>query len=96
MLELLQLKITKIKVAKWGTTKKYLKKTKLGLGLNLSVITNSQERIKGLRYIFFGLPHLATFILFLFIDFVIASITYIHPVYGGIGTHDLLDVSLLP
>ncbi len=43
---------------------------------------------------FFCVPHLATFILFLFN--VIASIAYIHPVYGGIQTHDLLDVSLLP
>ena len=47
-------------------------------------------------YIFFGVPHLATFILFLFIEYVIASIAYIHPVYGGIRTHNLLDVSLLP
>ncbi len=44
---------------------------------------------------FFGVPHLATFIFF-FIAYVIASIAYIHPVYGGIWTHDLLDVSLLP
>ena len=42
--------------------------------------------------IFFGVPHLATFISF-FIEYVIA---YIHPVYGGIRTHYLLDVSLLP
>jgi hypothetical protein len=45
--------------------------------------------------IFFGVPHLATFISF-FIEYLIASIAYIHPVYGGIRTHDLLDVSLLP
>ncbi len=47
------------------------------------------------KKIFFGVPHLATFISF-FIEYVIASIAYIHPVYGGIRTHDLLDVSLLP
>ncbi len=41
------------------------------------------------------MPHLATFISF-FIEYVIASIAYIHPVYGGIQTHDLLDVSFLP
>jgi hypothetical protein len=46
--------------------------------------------------IFFGVPHLATFILFLFNGYVIASIAYIHPVYGGIRTHDLLDVNLPP
>jgi hypothetical protein len=40
-------------------------------------------------------PHLATFIFF-FIEYVIASIAYIHPVYVGIQTQDLLDVSLLP
>jgi hypothetical protein len=45
--------------------------------------------------IYFGVPHLATFISF-FIEYVIASIAYIHPVYSGIRTHDLLDVSLLP
>ena len=32
----------------------------------------------------------------LFIEYVIASIAYIDSVYGGIWTHDLLDVSLLP
>jgi hypothetical protein len=41
------------------------------------------------------MPHLATLISF-FIEYVIASISYIHPVYGRIWTHDLLDVSLLP
>ena len=41
------------------------------------------------------MPHLATFISF-FIEYVIASIAYIHPVYVGIQTQDLLDVSLLP
>jgi len=46
-------------------------------------------------FFFFGVPHLASFIFF-FIKYVIASIAYIHPVYGGIRTHDLLDVSLLP
>ncbi len=45
--------------------------------------------------IFFGVPNCATFISF-FIEYVIASIAYIHPVYGGIQTHDLLGVSLLP
>ena len=39
---------------------------------------------------FFGVAHLATFISF-FIEYA-----YIHPVYGGIWTHNLLDVSLLP
>jgi len=48
------------------------------------------------RNIFFGVPHLATCILILFIGYVIASITYIHPVYGGVQRHDLLGVSLLP
>jgi hypothetical protein len=38
---------------------------------------------------------LATFISF-FIEYVIASIAYIHAVYGGIQTHGLLDLSLLP
>ena len=38
-------------------------------------------------YVFFGVPHLATLILFLFNEYVIA---YIHPVYGGIQTHVLL------
>ncbi len=42
---------------------------------------------------FFGVPHLATFILFLFNEYVIASIAYIHPVYDGIRTHVLLDMS---
>ncbi len=45
--------------------------------------------------IFFGVPHLATFISF-FIEYVIASIAYIHPVYDRIQTHNLLDMSLLP
>ncbi len=43
-------------------------------------------------FYFFGVPHLAYF----FIEHVIASLTYIHPAYSGIQTHDLLDVSLLP
>jgi hypothetical protein len=46
--------------------------------------------------IFFGVPHSATcmFIIFLY---VIASIAYIHPVYGaGVQTHNLLIVSHLP
>jgi hypothetical protein len=34
-------------------------------------------------------------IAFYYID-VIASIAYIHPVYGGIRTNDLLDVNCLP
>jgi hypothetical protein len=42
----------------------------------------------------FCVPHLATFIIFLFIE--LHYIAYVHPVYGGIWTHDLLDVSLLP
>ncbi len=46
------------------------------------------------KNIFFGVPHLPTFISF-FIH-VIASIAYFHPVYGGIRTHNLSDVSLLP
>ncbi len=33
---------------------------------------------------------------FSFIGYVLASIAYYHPVYGGIRTHDLLDVKLLP
>ncbi len=45
---------------------------------------------------FFGVLRLATFILFLFNRYVIASIAYIHPVYGGIWTHDLLDMNLPP
>ena len=46
--------------------------------------------------IFFGVPHLATFIFIIFL-YVIASIAYIHPVYGaGVQTHDLLIVSRLP
>jgi hypothetical protein len=39
-------------------------------------------------------PHVATFLLF--IAYVIASTAYIHPVQGGIQTHDPLDVSLFP
>ena len=46
-------------------------------------------------FFFFSVPHLATFISF-FIEYVIASIAYIHAVYGGIQTHGLLDLSLLP
>jgi hypothetical protein len=48
--------------------------------------------------IFFGVPHLATFIFIIFICvYVIASIAYIHPVYSArVGTHDLLIVSHLP
>ncbi len=45
---------------------------------------------------FFGVPHSATFIFVIFL-YVIASIAYIHPVYGaGVRTHDLLIVSRLP
>jgi hypothetical protein len=41
-------------------------------------------------------PHSATFIFVIFL-YVIASIAYIHPVYGaGVRTHDLLIVSRLP
>jgi hypothetical protein len=47
-------------------------------------------------YIFFGVPHLATFIFFVNEYVIATSIAYIHLVYGGIQTHDLLDVSLLP
>jgi len=40
---------------------------------------------------------LATFISFFNeYEIAIASFAYIHPVYGGIQNHDLLDVSLLP
>ncbi len=46
--------------------------------------------------IFFGVPHLATFIIVSFV-YVIASIAYIHPVYSaGVRTHDLLIMSPLP
>jgi hypothetical protein len=41
-------------------------------------------------------PHSATFIFIIFL-YVIASIAYIHPVYGArVRTHDLLIVSRLP
>ncbi len=71
-------------------------------GVPLLVLTlEYQPFVSGLLFffffffnIFFGVPHLATFISF-FIEYVIASIAYIHPVHGGIWTHDLLDVSLL-
>jgi hypothetical protein len=47
-------------------------------------------------FFFFGVPHSATFIFVIFL-YVIASIAYIHPVYGaGVRTHDLLNVSRLP
>jgi len=39
---------------------------------------------------------LSTVILFLFNVNLIASIVYIHPGYGGIQTHNLFDVNLLP
>jgi hypothetical protein len=46
--------------------------------------------------IFFGVPHLATFIFVIFV-FVIASIAYIHPVYCvTVQSHDLLIMSPLP
>ncbi len=49
-----------------------------------------------LKNFFFGVPHSATFIFVIFL-YVIASIAYIHPVYGaGVRTHDLLIVSRLP
>ncbi len=50
------------------------------------------------KNIFLGVPHLATLIFVIFMyDYVIASIAYIHPVYGaGVRTHDLLIVSRLP
>jgi hypothetical protein len=55
-----------------------------------------EENRKDLFILFyFGVPHLATFISSL-IEHVIVRITYIHPVYGGIQTHNLFDVSLLP
>jgi hypothetical protein len=38
------------------------------------------------KQFFLNVPHLATFISF-FIEYVIASIAYIHPVHGGIQTH---------
>ncbi len=48
------------------------------------------------KVFFFGVPHSATFIFIIFL-YVIASIAYIHPVYGaGVQTHDLLIVSHLP
>jgi hypothetical protein len=62
---------------------------------SLSKIPAAQQAVVVFYKYFFGVPHLATFISF-FIKYVIASIAYIHPVYGGIRTHDLLDVSLLP
>jgi hypothetical protein len=40
-------------------------------------------------------PYFATFISF-FIEYLIASIAYIHPVYGGIQTYDRLNMSRLP
>ncbi len=44
----------------------------------------------------FGVLHSATFISVILV-YVIASIAYIHPVYGaGVRTHDLLIMSLLP
>ena len=47
-------------------------------------------------FFFFGVPHLATFI-FDILFYVIASIGYIHPVYGaGVWTHNLLIMSCLP
>ncbi len=39
--------------------------------------------------------HLATFSFF-FNEYLKASIAYIYLVYGGIQTHNLLDVCLLP
>ena len=57
--------------------------------INLSDLLNFSDLLN----IFFGVPHLTTFILFLFNEYVIASIAYIHPVYGGIRTHVLLDMS---
>ncbi len=54
-----------------------------------------QSLKKNLKY-FFGVTHWATFIFMIF-WYVIASIAYIHPVYGtGVRTHDLLIVSRLP
>jgi hypothetical protein len=45
---------------------------------------------------FFGALHSATFIFIIFV-YVIASIAYIHPVYGaGVQTHDLSIMSRLP
>jgi hypothetical protein len=51
-----------------------------------------------LKKYFFGVPHSATFIFVIFgVFYVIASITYIHAVYGaGVRTHDLLIMSPLP
>jgi hypothetical protein len=55
-----------------------------------------QFKVYFFKYIF-GVPHSATFIFHYFRVYVIASIAYIHPVYGGgVRTHDLLIVSRLP
>ncbi len=55
----------------------------------------SNESIYFFKY-FFGVPHSATLIFVIYL-YVIASIAYIHPVYGaGVRTHDLLIVSRLP
>jgi hypothetical protein len=60
----------------------------------------NQNRTMQHKYCFFKIFFLVCHIwlpLFpFFIEYVIASIAYIHPVYGRIRTHDLLDVSLLP
>jgi len=46
--------------------------------------------------IFFGVPYSATISFVIFVC-VIASIAYIHPVYGaGVRTHNLLIMSPLP
>ena len=46
------------------------------------------------KYFFWCAPFGYLYFLFHWICNVIASIAYIHPVYGGIRTHDLLDVNL--
>ncbi len=71
------------------------------MSINLDLNLNSTWQLKLPGFVIFlslkdlfGVPHLATFIPF-FIEYVIASIAYIPPAFGGIQTHDLLDVSLL-
>ena len=63
---------------------RYHQKTFLAFKITLKCFTVETE------------DHSATFIFVIFL-YVIASIAYIHPVYGaGVRTHDLLIVSRLP
>jgi hypothetical protein len=64
--------------------------------INIQPNLCSRPPLTNLKKKNFGVPLLATFILLLLIGYVIDSIAYIHPVYGRIRTHYLLDVSLLP